>query len=262
MTLAAMIEAIFVVMGEPDTTLRQCPLAMDKWRDLIVKTIQLILGLTIDTNRLTVAIPPQYIAEVRNLLDSTWHVNRRAFTVNEAQQLTGKLGHLAQGAQWVHHLLTQMYASIARALAANKTLLSDSSREYQDVVQALRTGSFGCSLEDQSRHIAFAIKRLARLEHHSKAQHFISKNMRKEIEFLRDELDPWSDVLWESPIGHIIKRTPTAVLARYVGCRRVVFVAQTATFCVVSATCRDTSLVMSQTQENVVSAGCPKRHDI
>jgi hypothetical protein len=211
MTLAAMIEAIFVVMGEPDTTLRQCPLAMDKWRVLIVKTVQVMLGLIIDTNRLTVAIPPHYIAEVRKLLNSTWHVDRRAFTVNEAQQLTGKLGHLAQGAPWVHHLLTQMYASIAKALAANKELLSNSSREYQDVVQALHTGSFGCSFKDRSRHIAFAIKQLARLEHHSKAQHFISKDMRKEIEFLRDKLDPCSDVVWETPIGHIIKRTPTAV---------------------------------------------------
>jgi hypothetical protein len=64
MTLGAMIEAIFVVMGEPDTTLCQCPLAMDKWRVLIVKTVQLMLGLIINTNRLTVAIPPHYIAEV------------------------------------------------------------------------------------------------------------------------------------------------------------------------------------------------------
>ena len=40
------------------------------------------------------------------------------------------------------------------------------------------------------------------------------------------------------------------------------FVAQTATFCVVSATCRRHVSVMSHTQENVVSAGCPKRHDI
>ena len=79
------------------------------------------------------------------------------------------------------------------------------------MVQALRTGSFGCSLEDQSRHIAFAIKKLARLEHHSTIQHFISKQLRMEIEFLRDKLDPRSDVLWETPIGHIIKRTPTAV---------------------------------------------------
>ena len=30
LTLAALIEAIFVVMGEPDETLRQCHLAMDK----------------------------------------------------------------------------------------------------------------------------------------------------------------------------------------------------------------------------------------
>ncbi len=32
MVLVAMIEAIFVVMGEPDEQVRQCPLALDKWR--------------------------------------------------------------------------------------------------------------------------------------------------------------------------------------------------------------------------------------
>jgi hypothetical protein len=31
MVLAAMIEAIFTVMGEPNDSVRQCPLAMDKW---------------------------------------------------------------------------------------------------------------------------------------------------------------------------------------------------------------------------------------
>jgi hypothetical protein len=36
MKLAALIEAIFVVMGKPDTTVRQCSLAMDKWEELIV----------------------------------------------------------------------------------------------------------------------------------------------------------------------------------------------------------------------------------
>jgi hypothetical protein len=32
--LAATIKAIFVVMGEPDVAVRQCPLAMDKWLEL------------------------------------------------------------------------------------------------------------------------------------------------------------------------------------------------------------------------------------
>jgi hypothetical protein len=36
MRLITLIEAIFVVMGEPDTLVRQCPLAMDKWSELIV----------------------------------------------------------------------------------------------------------------------------------------------------------------------------------------------------------------------------------
>ena len=36
LVLAALIEAFFVIMGTPDTTLHQCPLAMDKWLDLVV----------------------------------------------------------------------------------------------------------------------------------------------------------------------------------------------------------------------------------
>jgi hypothetical protein len=32
--------------------------------------------------------------------------------VKEAQELTGKLGHLAEGANWVFHLLTHLYASL------------------------------------------------------------------------------------------------------------------------------------------------------
>jgi hypothetical protein len=34
--LAALIEALFVIMGAPDTRVRQCPLALDKWWELIV----------------------------------------------------------------------------------------------------------------------------------------------------------------------------------------------------------------------------------
>ena len=64
LVLAALIEAIFDVMGTPDTTVRQCPLAMDKWMDLVVAPKQRMLGLVIDTNTLTVGIPPDYLAEV------------------------------------------------------------------------------------------------------------------------------------------------------------------------------------------------------
>jgi hypothetical protein len=75
MVLAATIEAIVVVMGEPDVMVRQCPLAMDKWLELVLGPKQTMLGLIIDTKRLTVAIPPKYLHEVLKLLNSTWHPN-------------------------------------------------------------------------------------------------------------------------------------------------------------------------------------------
>ncbi len=124
MVLAATIEVIFIVMGKPDVVVRQCPLDMDKWLELVIGPKQTMLGLIIDTNRLTVAIPPKYLQEVLELLNSTWHPKQRCFKVSEAQKLTGKLAHLAKGANWVFHLLSHLYSSIAYALSENKRLLT------------------------------------------------------------------------------------------------------------------------------------------
>ncbi len=96
MVLAAMIKAIFIVMGKLDVAVRQCPLAMDKGLELVIGPKQTMLGLIIDTNRLTVAIPPKYLQEVLKLLNFIWHPNRRCFKVSEAQKLTGKLARLTE----------------------------------------------------------------------------------------------------------------------------------------------------------------------
>ncbi len=118
MVVAATIEAMFVVMGEPDVTVRQCPLAMDKWLELVIGPKQTMLGLIINTNRLTVAIPAKYLQEVLDLLNSTLHPNQRHFKVSEAQKLMGKLARLVEGANWVFHLLSYLYLSIRAPLGA------------------------------------------------------------------------------------------------------------------------------------------------
>jgi hypothetical protein len=159
--LATIIEAIFAIMGKPDTTVCQCPLAMDKWLELVVAPKQRMLGLIIDTNNLTVGILPDYIAEVLNLISTTWHSHCRFLTVGEAQKLTGKLGHLAEGADWVFHLLMHLYASIAYALAENKHLLVDTSPEFCNICLSLKTGTFPCPAKDQVKHINFAMKKAA-----------------------------------------------------------------------------------------------------
>jgi hypothetical protein len=80
MKLAALIKAIFVVMGEPDTMIRLCPLAMDKWEELVVGPVQTMLGLVINTYQLRVGIPSNYVNKVLLLLNNIWHCGRKQFT--------------------------------------------------------------------------------------------------------------------------------------------------------------------------------------
>ena len=100
---------------------------MDKWSKLILGPVQTMLGLDINTYRLTIGIPTQYMQEVLKLLNNTWHVGRKQFILLEAQKLTGKLEHLAKGATWIFHLLSHLYALIAHALSENNRLLLESS---------------------------------------------------------------------------------------------------------------------------------------
>ena len=73
LVLAALIKAIFVIMGKPDTAVSQCPLAMDKWLELVVAPVQKMIGLNIDTNCLKVGIPAEYVAKFLDLINTTWH---------------------------------------------------------------------------------------------------------------------------------------------------------------------------------------------
>ena len=66
--LAATIEAIFLVCGLPNIAVRQCPLSLEKWFELIVSPRQIVLGLFVDTDRMTLSLTDEYIQQVRNLL--------------------------------------------------------------------------------------------------------------------------------------------------------------------------------------------------
>ena len=211
MRLAATIEAIFTVLGEPEVRLRQCPLALDKWEELVVSHEQIMLGLTINMRTMTVEIPSGYRSEVLTLLNSTWHVHRRTFSVEEAQILTGKLARLAEGAPWVFHLMSHMYTTIAKALAFNKAFLAQTSAEFRLLIHNISSKNLTKSTcKDQAKVISFAMKQAAKMVHHSKASYFINKTMRYELEFFREMLQPDSEIKWQTPIAFLIQRTPFA----------------------------------------------------
>jgi hypothetical protein len=72
--LATTIQAIFTVCGKPDISVCQCPLLMEKWLELIVGPKQIVHGLVVDTNKMTVSITKDYIQQVQTLLN-LWDPN-------------------------------------------------------------------------------------------------------------------------------------------------------------------------------------------
>jgi hypothetical protein len=109
-----------------------------------------------------VAIPAKYRAEILNLLDSTRHTHWRWFKVSEAQKLTGKLAHLAKGDDWVFHLLSHLYSSIAYVLSENKWLLAKSSQEFCDMIHAIKSRKSFTPCKDLAQLTSFAMKRAAK----------------------------------------------------------------------------------------------------
>ena len=208
--LAATIEAIFVVMGQPKTEVRQNPLAMDKWVELVVGSQQIMLGLDIRTRQLDVGIPPEYLAEVRELLDSEWSYTQTTFRVENMQRLVGKIARLGEGAHWIYKIMTHLYFSLAFALKQNGALLMISSPEFKKLSDQLATKQFRGKPSDIAKHVCFAMKKAAQMKNRAKYSYKINPSMRQELDFIRQALEPDSGIEFRTPIALLIPRMPFA----------------------------------------------------
>ena len=101
----------------------QCSLSIKKREQLMIGRIQTVLGLTVDTNKLTVAITQEYWDQVKELLMLHWPISRRIFKVSDIQKLIGKLAWLGKGVPWIYKIMLHIYTSLAFALKQNKELL-------------------------------------------------------------------------------------------------------------------------------------------
>ena len=58
--------------------------------------------------------------------------------------------------------------------------------------------------------IQHALKKAARMIYHSPSEYNIVPSMKEEIAFFQKFLEPDSGIIWQAPIAHLIKKTPTA----------------------------------------------------
>ncbi len=140
--LPATIEAIFTVCSTPNINVGQCPLLLEKWFELFLGWSQTILGLDVDSNRLSVRTSDSYLEQVQELLKSKWHPNRKYFWVNELQKLIRELGQIGEGAPWIYKLMSHLYTSLIFSLKNNKAFLKASSNEFKALVTQIKRKQF------------------------------------------------------------------------------------------------------------------------
>ena len=102
--LATSAEALFILLGSPEETLRKSPLSMDKYYESLCSYARKQLGYLINTRKLTVAITEEKRKEIIEILLTEWHSKRKSFTLREAAALLGLISFLATCTSWGKHL--------------------------------------------------------------------------------------------------------------------------------------------------------------
>jgi hypothetical protein len=99
---------------------------LEKWLEMIVGPVQIVLGLSVDTNKMMVGIAEEYREQVRTMLGTNWSSKRKFFQAYDMQKLIGRIAWLGKGAPWIFKLMSHIYTSLAFALQNNKDLLEAS----------------------------------------------------------------------------------------------------------------------------------------
>jgi hypothetical protein len=208
--IASVIEAIFNVLGQPNTDIRRNHLSMDKWLEAIINYRNILLGLSWNTRKLTVGIPGEYLDELRELIKKTRLLYRKTFTVPELSRIIGKMGRIGQAVNWVYHLMSHLYASASYALTRNRKHLTTNCKEFQNLLQVVKGKTsfeiLGMESDEITQNtVSYAHKKLAQMPHRSRKEFPIVKTMKAELTLFANLLDDDS-ISWESPIAHMVTR--------------------------------------------------------
>jgi hypothetical protein len=135
---------------------------------MIVGPVQIVLGLSVDTNKMTVGITEEYQEQVRTMLETNWTSKCKFFQAHDMQKLIGKIARLGKGAPWIFKLMSHIYTSLAFALQNNKDLLEVSLDKLKLLILQIRRKQFSGSQTDIAKQVNYALKTAAKLVNNNK----------------------------------------------------------------------------------------------
>jgi hypothetical protein len=206
--IAASIDAIFILLGDSNTALRQDPISWDKLYELRVAPVNKILGLTLDLWNLTAGTPSDFVSATITLLRMAWGPHRRSFKAKEAKELTGKLNHIAFSAPWLKFLLGNIYSSLATALRLNNSHLIRTSWRFCEALHTICSAATSATGDAKRAFVTGATSRS--IHDGCPILHHIGSDLRRDLRLIKRVLSSRRSPI-SCPIAYLIPRVPFGV---------------------------------------------------
>lgn len=116
-----------------------------------------------------------------------------------------------KGINWVFHLMTHLYASIACTIQSSSSYLQMTLHKFRELIKQLRNSHKQLTLEQDVQHINkvnFAIKKAMQQTYKSDHLSFMNQTLHKELDLLTAWLQLNSGIRWSIPFAHMIPCSP------------------------------------------------------
>lgn len=203
--LAAGFEAIFLLFGQPDIAKRKIAIALDKLTEMISGHEIIVLGMKVNTRRMTVMRDPAKLDLLRkDLADhGPWTKKRKQFCLKELSSLLGRVEDMARHAIWAKTLYMNLRTSAKKAYRENKTAVQDSPKFKNLWNDRNYTGTE----EQLLNRKKFAESKLEKAIWNHNLKHNVTRGMKQDLHLLREYLSK-DFQYWEVPISHLVPRIP------------------------------------------------------
>ena len=201
--MAASIEALHIILGYPDTEIRQNPLSLDKYYESTCSFERIQLGIRVNSRTMCLSLTDKKRLSMLDEL-SHWHSKRKSFTLLQGVTLCGSIEFWANISPWVRFLYLNLRSAVNRCITTSLNLTKEKKAIKEMITKLAHSSDLG-NLELKERYIQ---SRITKETYRCKQKTFITKHMRTELKLIHQILSNPTRYSLDTPIAHVVHRDP------------------------------------------------------
>ena len=202
-SMAASIEALYIILGYPDTKIRQNALSLDKYFESVCSHERVQLGILINTRSMTLSLTDKRRKDMLDEL-SHWHKKRKSFTLLQGVTLCGTLEFWASTSPWVRFLYLNLRSAVNRCITFC-TKISKNKKLVKGMITELSKSKNTEQFQIRERYVQ---SKIAKEIFKCREMVHINKPMRIELKYIKDVLSNPKRFNLKTHIAHMIDREP------------------------------------------------------